>query len=316
MAVCLIARGMVAAVLAAAAAAPDPPRSPGEAEPFVFSTEVTPEEVPFGGEVRYAITVRHPRVDTYSLPADLDLGAFRLAGAAKARRDQGDEATTTLELRLEVLDVGEKAIADVALLVEGPSGPRRLVVPGPKVKSVSSLPEDAAMRDIKGPAVVAVASYALLVALAAVAGALLFGLILWRVLARRAHAILAAPPEPAHLRALRELAALRALDLPGKGRTKQLYLRLSEIVRRYLGERFAFNAIDLTTPELLAALRRLEAVGLDYGGFEAFCREADLVKFARLEPTDAECVGALDAARSFVERTVAVEAAVAVARAA
>ena len=41
-------------------------------------------------------------------------------------------------------------------------------------------------------------------------------------------------PRPAHVIALAELEALLAEDLPGEGRVGEFYVRLSEIVRRYL----------------------------------------------------------------------------------
>ena len=64
------------------------------------------------------------------------------------------------------------------------------------------------------------------------------------------------------MRAREALDALRAEDLPGKGRVREFYFRLSEIVRGYLGERYGFDALESTTPELLESLRRLHTPGL------------------------------------------------------
>jgi hypothetical protein len=274
-----------------------------EAKPDSFSAVATPPEVKFGGEVRYVITVHHPKSDTYSLSGDLDLSPFQVISVSKARSDKGNEATTDFTLVLSMLDLGDKKIPDVTLFAEGPGGTRRLVVPGPSVKGVSDLPTDAQLRDIRGPASVWVRSFRSLFIAAAILALVLAGWLIYRSVSRRTPAVSRVPPELAHVRALRELQALREEDLPGKGRKKEMFFRMSEIVRRYIGDRYAFNAVDLTTPELLASLRKVSALGLDYGEFQRFCEQTDLVKFAKLDPSDAECMQTLSMAVGFVERT-------------
>jgi hypothetical protein len=287
------------ALASAAAAAGQIP----DAKPDSFSAVATPTEVKFGAELRYVITVHHPKGDTYSLPAEVDLTPFQLVSVSKARSDKGDQGTSDFTFKLQMLDLGEKRIPDVTLLVEGKEGSRKLVVPGPSVKGISDLPENADLRDIHGPVSVWVRSFRSLLIAAAIILLAMLGWFLYRRLGQRVQPVAAPVVDPAHVRALRELAGIRAEDLPGKGRKKEMYFRISEIVRRYLGERYAFNAVDLTTPELLASLRKVDASGLDYGEFQRFCEESDLVKFAKFDPNDAECVGALGIAVSFVERT-------------
>ena len=61
------------------------------------------------------------------------------------------------------------------------------------------------------------------------------------------------------------LDALAKENLPGKGEFKLYYFRLSEIVRGYLGELYKIEALESTTPELLAALRSRIAINLPPG---------------------------------------------------
>ena len=105
------------------------------------------------------------------------------------------------------------------------------------------------------------------------------------------------------MRARKALEALLAEDLANQGRQRELYFRLSEIVRRYLGEHFGFDAIELTTEELLSALRRRPTPGLDLAAFANQCHQNDLVKFAKLEPDANVCKGSVDAALSLVQAT-------------
>jgi hypothetical protein len=287
-----------------------------DAKPDSFSAVATPTEVKFGAELRYVITVHHPKGDTYSLPAQVDLTPFQLQSVSKTRSDKKDQGTTDFTFVLQMLDLGEKRIPDITLLVEGPEGSRKLVVPGPSVKGVSDLPDNADLRDIHGPVSMWVRSFRSLLVLAILLALAALGWFIYQRLSHRVQTVAAPIVDPAHVRALRELAVIRAEDLPGKGRKKEMYFRMSEVVRRYLGERYAFNAVDLTTPELLASLRKVDAAGLDYGAFQRFCEESDLVKFAKFDPNDAECIGALGLAVTFIERTVPRPPATSAARAA
>ena len=118
-----------------------------------------------------------------------------------------------------------------------------------------------------------------------------------------------APPAiPAHVRARRSLEALLSEDLPSRGKQREFYFRLSEVVRRYLGERFGFDGLDLTTEELLATLRTRPTPGLDFSGFKAFCEEADLAKFAKFQPDAAACKTSIDSALHLVQTTTPISA--------
>ena len=76
-----------------------------------------------------------------------------------------------------------------------------------------------------------------------------------------------------------------------------------ELVREYFGALQGLNALDLTTEEILQALREKVPAGLDRDAFGQFCRHADLVKFARHEPAEGECAEAMAFARQLLERT-------------
>src|SRR5690606_7530918 len=92
-----------------------------------------------------------------------------------------------------------------------------------------------------------------------------------------------APPGTPEDRARAALDALHAEALPLLGRTREHHFRLSEIVRRYLEETAALQALDMTTAELLHALALRPPPGLDIHRFGAWLERGDLVRYARLE---------------------------------
>jgi hypothetical protein len=93
------------------------------------------------------------------------------------------------------------------------------------------------------------------------------------------------PAEPPHNIALRDLDKLRSEKLWQSNRTKDYYIRLSDIVRTYIEGRFGVMAMEMTSEEIIASIR--------FTGFEdnnlidrlgRMFTLSDLVKFAKAQP--------------------------------
>ena len=61
-----------------------------------------------------------------------------------------------------------------------------------------------------------------------------------------------------------------------------------------LSQRYAINALDLTTRELMHKLSAISAPGLDRGGLERWLEHTDMVKFAKGQPASADAATMLD----------------------
>ena len=169
------------------------------------------------------------------------------------------------------------------------------------VTSVLDDPQDSELRDISDPVDVPMPRWWWLAAAAAVIA--LVALAMW---IRRRRAAASAPgPEPPHALALAALDALLAEGLPGPDGLKRFYLRLSDIVRRYIEDRFGLRAPEQTTEEFLAAMAAEPAIRSEHQRLlRGFLQQADLVKFAQLVPGQEEIDSAVGAARRFVQQTV------------
>lgn len=125
---------------------------------------------------------------------------------------------------------------------------------------------------------------------------------LWRYLKRRAaqkvkdEVVL----EPPHLKAKRRMeAALQLLSDP-----KAFCTEVSDALRMYLEERFQLRAPERTTEEFLNDLRRTDTLNASQKlSLAAFLEECDLVKFARMEPTEEALRRLLESALRLVEET-------------
>lgn len=122
---------------------------------------------------------------------------------------------------------------------------------------------------------------------------------------RRPHLVPIVPPKPPHEVALAALTALEQARLPASGRIKEHYVRLSEILRRYLENPSTFDipALEQTTDEIRTDLTARAFAEEIVKRVVDLCDEADLVKFAKHEPTIAECNHAMQRVRDFVLET-------------
>jgi hypothetical protein len=102
---------------------------------------------------------------------------------------------------------------------------------------------------------------------------------------------------PPDVTALGELLRIEAMGLVARGEFKEFYTRVTDTVRRYIEARFAVDALDRTTHELLDDLARQ---GHSVEGLGALLNEADLVKFAKYKPDVTHAEAALRSARDVV----------------
>lgn len=111
------------------------------------------------------------------------------------------------------------------------------------------------------------------------------------------------PPLP-HEIAYREIERLLAEKLIEKGKSKLFYLRLSNILRHYIEDRFGLRAPERTTEEFLVELRHSMTFDARHKDLlKSFLRHCDMVKFAELQPTPGEVDGAVGSCKRFVDET-------------
>ena len=94
-----------------------------------------------------------------------------------------------------------------------------------------------------------------------------------------------APAEPAHVIALRELHRLKDEELWQKGEVKEYYSRLSDILRRYIDNRYNIMSPELTTDETVRMLQKAAVTTHDQMSLvKELLSLSDMVKFAKYLP--------------------------------
>ena len=112
---------------------------------------------------------------------------------------------------------------------------------------------------------------------------------------------------PPHVVAIKALEALHHQKLWQNNRHKDYYSALTDILRRYLADRYEFGAMEMTSDEIVATLREQELPDKSRRNLIEILRTADLVKFAKAVPDDQYNEQAYLDAYYFVEETKAVE---------
>jgi hypothetical protein len=123
----------------------------------------------------------------------------------------------------------------------------------------------------------------------------------WRKRVRRAARVVR--PEDWALAALGDLAKF---DWIAAGEARELYYRLTEVVRGYVESKFGLRAPEMTTAEFLTALaRNRSALPYDNDKLGQFLEACDMVKYAAVAPQREDADDALTTARAFVHSTAA-----------
>ena len=115
------------------------------------------------------------------------------------------------------------------------------------------------------------------------------------------------PPLPPHVVAAAALEKLYLQRLCQQGKHKAYYSGLTDILRTYIDSRFGVGAMEMTSDEIIEAMRKVELPQKSAMDLSDILREADLVKFAKAMPDVEEYEAAYYAAWEFVEQTKPVE---------
>jgi hypothetical protein len=113
----------------------------------------------------------------------------------------------------------------------------------------------------------------------------------------------------AHVLAYERLGALKEKRLWQQGKVKEYHSELTDILRRYIEDRFGLMALEETTGEIIEGLQRMKLLPRIIGGVAEVLVRADLVKFAKHTPDIAEHDASMKSVYEVIERSKAAPAA-------
>jgi hypothetical protein len=254
-----------------------------------------------GDPLALTLSINHP-ADTQALVPLLgkNWGDFEVRDQTPVAIAENPDGSLRTTQTFEVTLFAPGAYATPSLIVTISDATGKLseaAVPPLDVTVASVLnPGQQTLRDIKGQASLPISPnrWPLAAVLMALIG---MGGVSWLVLRRIGQRKSMQPPLG---EALAALAQLEQLDYVGQGNYKLHYMLATETLRRYIDSVYGIPALDMTTAEVDAVLdgskinqRRAEEI-------VAILADADLVKFAKLTPSEETAHGLIDDVRALL----------------
>ena len=114
----------------------------------------------------------------------------------------------------------------------------------------------------------------------------ILGAIIYLIIKKNRKGYFFTPPPvlPAHLRAMKSLDEIKAAKIWQQDRYKEFYTQLTDVLRRYINERFGVNSLEMTSGEILDIIRTKAEEDSVYNNLKQILTVADLVKFAKHKP--------------------------------
>jgi hypothetical protein len=112
------------------------------------------------------------------------------------------------------------------------------------------------------------------------------------------------PPRPPWEVALEALYLLRDSKALQEGQQGEYAATVSDILRKYLGDRYGFDGLEATSREIRKALRAVTPPPPVLPEVERLLDESDLIKFARVTPSTEECERLFSLGETIVKATI------------
>ncbi len=103
--------------------------------------------------------------------------------------------------------------------------------------------------------------------------------------------------------AMKELVEIRGSSLLADDQHDDYFDRVSECVRRYLGDRYGFDGLESTSTEIRFMLGRVYPPLSNLKAIDGFLDDTDLIKYAEVTPTRDDCLESIDHAEDIVRVT-------------
>lgn len=307
---------VIALALTATAAWAEAPVTQIEEVPIAVSARLEgapqgggPAELALGATTQLVIEVQAPVDAQVFVPQRPALGTFRLGGAPRVpptRAIADGRAKETHRIPLVAMRLGAEAVPPIEIayrLADGSAGSVVTERLRTVVRGKLDNEQDPGLAGAPPPEPVTHTDW-LLIALTIGAGLGLLATIvtfffLWVFRHRLARAEPPAPPRPANEVALEKLSEISTAELEAEIR----YARLSDVLREYLGARYGFDGLESTTSELRRHLEGADLKTITPAEIFVLMDDADLVKFARMTPSEGDVQARLGEVKRIVEGT-------------
>jgi len=277
-----------------------------------ISSGVDRDVITIGDLINYNISVAHDKAIKVEYPGlGVNLGAFEIRDYKIFEPEEVDKKIVNkVEYIITTFDTGNYVIPPITVsYFSSDSIEKELKTDIIKIRVNSVKPSEAKdIKDIKPPMEIKVDYRRYIYYGLAGLGAVLLAciLIFYFKKRKRGEEIIPKrrkPIKPAHIEAIEELEKLINSNLLSDGRVKEFYIIISEIIRRYIENRYFIYALEMTTNQVYDSLYNIDVDKENIELIYEFLSSCDLVKFAKYIPEEDENKKVIEQAFDIINKT-------------
>jgi len=277
-----------------------------------ISSGVDRDVITIGDLINYNISVAHDKAIKVEYPGlGVNLGAFEIRDYKIFEPEEVDKKIVNkVEYVITTFDTGNYVIPPITVsYFSSDSIEKELKTDIIKIRVNSVKPSEAKdIKDIKPPMEIKVDYRRYIYYGLAGLGAVLLAciLIFYFKKRKRGEEIIPKrrkPIKPAHIEAIEELEKLINSNLLSDGRVKEFYIIISEIIRRYIENRYFIYALEMTTNQVYDSLYNIDVDKENIELIYEFLSSCDLVKFAKYIPEEDENKKVIEQAFDIINKT-------------
>ena len=274
-------------------------------------TSIEPSQILIGEQSKFKIELSQPAAEKVSWPVIADTLATNVQVLEKLSVDTtlvDEKMNITAEYLVTAYDSGYYYIPE--LTFETTTGK---YVSNPVGLSVNTVEVNEQTDDINAEKTVMSAPFSWIefarwsgIGISIILLIVIVVLLLMRFVFNKKVKILPEEPEiiiPAHVVALQKLEQIKLEKLWQSGQIKLFYTQLTDVIREYLASAYDINAMELTTDEIVALVKKNKDLEEIRNVLKEMLELSDLVKFAKFIPLENENEASVLNAFMIVEKT-------------
>ncbi len=269
-----------------------------------IETTITPTVGFVGDRLELEFKIESDEALEIEEPDLKDIPPFMLLSSDRAEEESENGFVYFLKYKITAFETGEFDFPEIDIRIKGKDSIIRVLKSNPLKIEIQTVLEGSEqdIADIKDPVKVRAVNWIFVFVFI---GILIVIVLLLFYFSRKKYVFqsFSKPVEPEDVEAIRLLHRLKDDNLTGKGEIKEYYFRLSQIIKKYIGRRYDYNALESTTEETSCRLNRLNVELSVIRDIIELLNECDLVKFAKYKPEEKNFQSIYDMAFSIIERT-------------
>jgi hypothetical protein len=244
-------------------------------------------------EINYKITIPIEDNDSISLKTN-DFTPFELISKSNKNIEIDKHKFVEYTFKLSIDKIGKQIIPEIKFSKIKNKIETEIIAPSKEITVNSVLKnnndKDLQIKDIKSTISIKEKNYTILYIVIGTLLLIVIFIFLKKIKKKvKKEVIIVEKKIPADEIAYKKLSELINQELIQKGKVKEYFFILSEIIREFIGNRYNFDSIELTSNELTSYIGQESTFNREYlVVINNFLEDSDIIKFSKIQATNEE----------------------------